>query len=127
MVKSLVSEPAPFDEMVLVCAKCAAKAGRDGGGGTKLRGEIKQALKARGLKGSVRVVETSCLNLCPKGGQTVATLADLRQGRLCVAPANASGAAIIDALFKTRPLLETSRDGLKGSLAPGAAESAPAG
>jgi predicted metal-binding protein len=92
-------EPAPWTEVVLVCAKCAAKLGRGSKGKTELRGEIKQALKRRGLGHSVRVVETGCLDLCPKDGQTVATGRQMGQGRLSVFAPEADGERVVKVLF----------------------------
>ncbi len=100
------TEPAPWSEVVLVCAKCAAKLGRGHRGKTELRGEIKQALKHHGLGKTVRVVEVSCLDLCPKGGQTVATARQLAAGRLTVVGPQADGAAVVRLLFDpASPLL----------------------
>ncbi len=96
-------ETAPWTEVVLVCAKCAAKAGRGRKGKTELRAEIKQALKRRGLGKSVRVLETGCMDLCPEGGQTVATGRQLGQGRLCVVGAQTDGEAVADLLFPLKP------------------------
>jgi predicted metal-binding protein len=95
-------ESAPWSEVVMVCAKCAAKLGRGRKGKTELRGEIKQALKAHGLGKAVRVVETTCLDLCPKGGQTVATGRQLGDARLCVVGPDADGEAVVKLLFAGR-------------------------
>lgn len=59
-------------EAVFVCKKCMKKQ-RDGvdGEGTALRKWLRRALKRAGLGKSVRVVETSCLDLCPKQGITL--------------------------------------------------------
>ncbi len=95
-------EPAPWSDMVLICAKCAAKLGRGRKGKTELRGEIKHALKREGLAKQVRVAETTCLDLCPKNGQTVATRQGLAEGRLSVFGPDADGNQVVRALF-TRP------------------------
>jgi hypothetical protein len=92
-------EDSPWSEVVLVCAKCAAKLGRGRKGKTELRGEIRHALKARGLGKRVRVVETGCLDLCPKDGQTVATGRLLSKGRLAVFGARANGQDVVHRLF----------------------------
>jgi predicted metal-binding protein len=99
-------EPAPWSDVVAICAKCAAKLGRGHKGKTELRGEIKQALKKRGLAEDIRVVETTCLDLCPKGGQTVATGRQLAKGRLTVVGPDADGEAVVTLLFDSQtPLL----------------------
>jgi hypothetical protein len=92
-------ETAPWSEIVLICAKCAAKLGRGHKGKTQLRGEVKHALKAAGLGKSVRVIETSCLDLCPKGGQTVATARQMAVGELTVVGPQADGSAVVKRLF----------------------------
>jgi hypothetical protein len=92
-------EDAPWSEVVLVCAKCAAKLGRGRKGKTELRGEIRHALKARGLGKRIRVVETGCLDLCPKDGQTIATGRELAKGRLAVFGSHASGEEVAERLF----------------------------
>jgi predicted metal-binding protein len=92
-------KPAPWTEVVLVCAKCAAKLGRGRKGKTELRGEIKHALKRRGLGHTVRVVETGCLDLCPKDGQTVATARQMSEGRLSVFEPEADGERVVKVLF----------------------------
>jgi hypothetical protein len=77
------AEAAPWSEVILVCVKCAAKLGRALHGKSELRGDIKRALKDRGIKG-VRVLDTTCLDLCPKGGQTLALGRELASGTLRV-------------------------------------------
>ncbi len=92
-------ESAPWSEVVMVCAKCAAKLGRGRKGKTELRGEIKHALKRQGLGKTVRVAETTCLDLCPKNGQTVATRSGLAEGRLSVFGPQAEGDEVVKVLF----------------------------
>ena len=92
-------EPAPWSEVVLICAKCAAKLGRGRKGKTELRGEIRHALKRRGLGHDVRVVETGCLDLCPKGGQTIATARRMSEGHLSVFEPEADGERVVKVLF----------------------------
>jgi predicted metal-binding protein len=99
MTLRATAEPAPWSDVVLICAKCAAKLDRGSRGKTELRGEVKQALKKSGLGKHVRVVETTCLDLCPKGGQTVATGSQLAEGRLMVVGPDADGEAVVKLLF----------------------------
>jgi hypothetical protein len=96
------TEAAPWSDIVLVCAKCAAKAGRGHKGKTEPRGELKRALKRRGLGDSIRVVDSSCLDLCPEGGQTIALGRQLSEGRLLVVEPEASGEAVAGLLFDSR-------------------------
>jgi predicted metal-binding protein len=103
-------EPAPWSDVVLVCAKCAAKLGRGRKGRSDLRGEIKQALKQAGLKG-VRVADVGCLDLCPKGGQTVAVGRQMANGRLTVVGPQANGAAVVRLLLEERAIGDPAKTG----------------
>jgi len=93
------TEDAPWSDVVLICAKCAAKLGRGHKGKTELRSEIKHALKKYGLSKDIRVVETTCLELCPKGGQTVASRRQLAKGELTVVGPDADGEDVVKLLF----------------------------
>jgi hypothetical protein len=107
-------EPAPWSDVVLVCAKCAAKLGRGHKGKSELRGEIKQAVKLAGLKG-VRVADVGCLDLCPKNGQTVATSRQMAEGRLMVVGPQADGAAVVRLLFEEPFVAALAQLGAAGS------------
>lgn len=85
---------APFREVVVVCAKCSRKAG-----GEPLRKTLKRALKSGAWGRKVRVVETSCLDLCPKRRVAVATGAQLAAGRLMVVAPGAPAETVLDALL----------------------------
>ncbi len=71
-------EPAPWRDLILVCRKCSAK--REGGFGPgrdqTLREVLKAHIRARGLKGVLRAVETDCLDLCPEGAVSTMRIAD---------------------------------------------------
>ena len=93
---------APFRQAVLVCGKCARKL--DGEGfGRRGRQSLAKALKAElksGLWGAkVRVVETSCLKLCPKRRQVVTAPHELAAGRLLVAEPGLPATAVLDRLL----------------------------
>jgi len=103
MTTAFKIEPAPFTDLVLVCSKCAAKLGRGHKGKSDLRGEIKHALKQAGLKG-VRVADVGCLDLCPKGGQTVGASRQIADGWLMVVGPQADGAAVVELLFGKTPV-----------------------
>jgi predicted metal-binding protein len=94
-------EAAPFKDVILVCSKCAAKLGRGHKGKTELRSELKSALKRLGLAKKIRVADTTCLDLCPKNGQTVALGRELAAGRLRVVGADADGEDVAKLLFRT--------------------------
>ena len=60
-------------EVVIVCGKCSKKL--DGGfgpdGDDSLGRALKRALRDTGRRRTVRVIESKCLGLCPKGAVTV--------------------------------------------------------
>jgi len=87
--------PTPWREIVLVCRKCTRRL--DGGFGKKrrepLRSELKAALRAAGHRREVRVIETGCLGLCPKGAVTVAIAS--RPGELLAVPQGTEAKSLI--------------------------------
>ena len=62
------TRPTPWTDIILVCGKCSRKL--DGGYGPDredtLRSTLNDALRARGKRRAVRIVETKCFGLCPK-------------------------------------------------------------
>ena len=70
---SIRAAATPWEDIVLVCRKCSRKL--DGGfgkdGDEPLRVELKQALRDAGQRRRVRVVETGCFSICPKGAVSV--------------------------------------------------------
>lgn len=90
---AIVRVTAPSTGFVLVCGKCGKRAGRKG-----LRSEIKLAFKARRGGQGVKVVETGCLGICPKGGIAVASGMGLAQGEVVVFSAAASAEEAVAAL-----------------------------
>jgi predicted metal-binding protein len=94
-------ETAPFKDVILICSKCAAKLGRGHKGKTQLRGELKGALKRLGLAKTIRVADTTCLDHCPKKGQTIVLGRELAAGRLRVVGADADGEDVAKFLFQT--------------------------
>ncbi len=69
----LAVTPTPWREVVLVCGKCSKKlhGGFGPEGDETLARTLKQALRQAGQRRTVRVIETKCLGLCPKGAVTV--------------------------------------------------------
>ena len=67
-----LSSTTPWREIIILCRKCGKK--RDGGFGPKrkesLKATLRQALRDAGKRRQVRVMETSCLGICPKDGVT---------------------------------------------------------
>ena len=95
--------PAPWRTFVVACRKCGKRL--DGGygpdGDETLRRAVKQALRQAGRRGTLHVVETGCLSLCPKGG--VAVLRADRPGELHVIPAGLDGPELLAALGDDLP------------------------
>ena len=73
--------PAPWKgQLLLACGKCQKKL-RRAGERTEVA-KIKKAMKARAKLegGRLRVIEVSCLKLCPKGGVAVCTQGQMAEG-----------------------------------------------
>lgn len=86
------------DALVVICSKCgkklASKENEDPS--EELKGELKSRVKEEGLKHQLRVVTSSCMDLCPKD-------------RIAVAVIRRDGRPAVDTFSVT---LETSRDAL---------------
>jgi hypothetical protein len=63
-----------------MCGKCRRKLGAKG---KSMRKALRAALKHRPV-GKVRLIETRCFSLCPKGRIVVASAQTLGEGRLLV-------------------------------------------
>ncbi len=61
----------PYRKTVFVCVNTRADGrlacGNPGRGGLELCAALQQEVKAKGLKGKVRVVRSGCLDLCAQG------------------------------------------------------------
>ncbi len=92
-----------WTDVVLICRTCSRKL--DGGfgpdGDLSLRRALHQALRRRGLRGTLGLVEVRCLGICPTSGVTVAR--GSQAGNLVVVPENFSAEALLDRLFATTP------------------------
>ena len=86
----------PFDQMVPVCGKCARKL--PGYSAKEIRSRLKAALKDRRW-GEVRVVESRCLDLCPKRRQVLASARTLAARRLVVVEPGFDAAAALTQLL----------------------------
>ena len=93
---------APFADTVLVCGKCARKFK---GGGKPVAKTLKAVLKDRRW-GKVRVVETKCLDLCPKRRQVLASARTLAENRLVVVEPGFSPDEALTALLGPPRVLE---------------------
>jgi hypothetical protein len=91
MTGKAVSRPTPWRSVFVLCRKCGKKL--DGGFGRKrresLRTVLREALRGAGRRREVRICETSCFGICPKGGVTA--LNATRPGMIHVIPTGASG------------------------------------
>jgi predicted metal-binding protein len=92
-----------WTDLVLICRACSRKL--DGGfgpdGDLSLRRALRQALRRRGQRGALGLVEVRCLGVCPKSGVTVARGSQAEN--LVVVPENFSAEALLDRLFDTTP------------------------
>lgn len=99
MSDTIASIPAPWGSVVLVCRKCSRKLG--GGFGKKgkhaLADVLEDALAGVGRGRDVLVVETDCLDICPKRAVTV--LCADRPGEVLAVPAGADPEAVLARLL----------------------------
>lgn len=95
MPASIPSLPAPWQSVVLVCRKCTRKL--DGGFGKKgkhsLADALEDALHDAGRRRDVRVVETDCLDICPK--RAVALVCTARPHEVLLVPEGADPALVL--------------------------------
>jgi len=102
VAEKAVSRPTPWRTVVVVCRKCGKKL--SGGFGRKRKESLKtllrQTLRDSGRRRDIRICETSCLGVCPKGGVTA--LNATQPGTIHVIAAGADGAAAMRTLFGDR-------------------------
>lgn len=95
----LTAVPTPWQDVLLLCRKCGRKL--DGGfgedGTQALRRVLREALRERGRRRDVRVMEVGCLGVCPKGAVTMARGA--RPGELLVVPQGTEAGVVLDRLL----------------------------
>ena len=94
-MKRVRTARAPWSELVLVCGKCARKAGRK-----SFRKELSKALKALSPGAGKRVVACGCLDLCPKGRITLAAGPGTAVPRLLVVQPDSASAAASEILAR---------------------------
>ena len=97
-LRRIVATPTPHTEILLGCRKCGKKL--DGGFGPANRDTLARALKRelrQAGRRTVRIVETKCLNLCPKGAVTV--VAARTPGQMLSVPRGADPGATIATLL----------------------------
>jgi predicted metal-binding protein len=88
-----------WTDFVLICRKCSRKL--DGGfgvdGDVSLRRALRQAMRRRGRRGALSVVEAGCFGVCPKAAVSVARGKDA--SHLVVVPRHFSADALLDHLL----------------------------
>ncbi len=91
--------PTPWQDILLLCKKCGRKL--DGGFGAdgedSLRGALREALRERGQRRTVRVLEVGCFGVCPKGAVVVGRGG--RPGELLVVPGGTEADALLDRML----------------------------
>lgn len=91
--------PTPATAIIAICGKCGKKLGGGFGasGAASLGKTMRSALHLpKPKRARVRIVETKCLGLCPKGAVAVVSGAD--PGHILVIPAGTPVAAIVHRL-----------------------------
>jgi len=83
--------PTPATRLIAICGKCGKKLG--GGFGASGTRTLAKALRttakgARGKRAALRIIETSCLDICPKGA--VALLDSQQPGAVVIVPRRTS-------------------------------------
>lgn len=88
-MKPVQTARAPWSDVIVVCGKCARKAKAK-----TFAKEVKRACKQLTPPRRVRVIESGCLDLCPKKRIALATADQLARRRLTVAAPDHADAAI---------------------------------
>ena len=103
-----LSRPTPWREVFIICRKCGKKL--RGGFGAKgkesLKDVLRQALRDSGQRRQVRIMETSCLGICPKHGVTALNAS--RPGTIHVIPRGSDGPEAVGTLLGDRRVVDTS-------------------
>lgn len=103
-----LSRTTPWRDVIILCRKCGKKL--DGGFGPKrkqdLKAALRQALREAGQRRQVRIMETSCLGLCPKGGVTA--LNATNPGTIHVIPTGTRGSDAMQTLLGDQTILDRS-------------------
>jgi hypothetical protein len=94
-VSSLQRAKTPFAGAVLICGKCVRRMGPKG---KQIRKALKKAVKRR-PEGKVRMIETGCFSLCPKGRVVLASVRTLHERRLLMVQPDFSAAEALDHLL----------------------------
>jgi hypothetical protein len=92
------SQVASWRDLVIVCRKCGGrlKGGFGEDGRDDLRSVLRDGLRAVGRKRDVRVIETGCLGICPKGA--VVAIRGSEPGRILLVPQGQTPGRILETL-----------------------------
>jgi predicted metal-binding protein len=73
MIDPIRARPTPWKTVILLCGKCTRKMD-SGGYGPKgkdtLRTVLREAVRDKGHRRDVRIIETRCMGICPKKAVT---------------------------------------------------------
>lgn len=93
------SRVASWRELIVVCRKCGGRL-KGGGfgenGSDDLRSALRDGLREAGRKRDVRLVETGCLGICPKGA--VVAIRGSEPGRILIVPQGQPAASVLETL-----------------------------
>jgi hypothetical protein len=103
MSEKAASRPTPWRTVLIVCRKCGKKL--DGGFGRKRKESLKTVLRQNRTR-EIRICETSCLGLCPKGGVTA--LNATNPGTIHVIPAGTDPAGAMQTLLGGHRMVDNS-------------------
>ncbi len=94
----IVVREVAWRELVVLCRKCGGKlkGGFGDGGRDELRAALRQALRLAGRRREVRIIETGCLGVCPKGA--VVALRGAAPGQLLIVPQGEPAASVLAGL-----------------------------
>jgi hypothetical protein len=119
--------PAKAPQVVLMCGKCSRKLGP---AGKVMRKSLRAELKSRRW-GKVRLVKSTCLSLCPKRRQVLASGRSLRERQVLVVDEGAEVNAILAFLLGTphgkANAASVAERAAIAAIAPSEAQGAPSG
>jgi hypothetical protein len=93
------ARPTPWETIILLCRKCARK--MDGGYGTNgketLGTALREAFREKGHRRDVRIIETRCMDVCPK--KAVTALNANRPDRIMTIPKGTAATEVMEQLM----------------------------
>ncbi|PJZ50429.1 hypothetical protein [Leptospira saintgironsiae] len=102
-IQSVESVSADWEEAILICSKCAMKInGETNGRKTRLKSELKDALRSEGIKG-VKVLEVSCLDVCERNRIAIGSSKNSQMGKhILLSPPGISGRKLLPIILPNR-------------------------